>query len=133
VDLYIHSPLRLHGVVLNYLSTGTTLPFTHWIGGWVGPRAGLDAVEKREILLLSGIQPRPSSPYPVTIPPEISRPLTTHGFNCGIRWTTQSVPYITTGSVCFPHGDVALSLGRNILPFHFATRIAVGSGARRKT
>jgi hypothetical protein len=20
---------------------------THWIGGWVGPRAGLDAVEKR--------------------------------------------------------------------------------------
>jgi hypothetical protein len=27
VDLYIHSPIRLHGVVLNYLSTGTTLPF----------------------------------------------------------------------------------------------------------
>jgi hypothetical protein len=24
VDLYIHSPIRLHGVVLNYLSTGTT-------------------------------------------------------------------------------------------------------------
>jgi hypothetical protein len=27
MDLYIHSPIRLHGVVLNYLSTGTTLPF----------------------------------------------------------------------------------------------------------
>jgi hypothetical protein len=27
VDLYIHSPIRLHGVVLNSLSTGTTLPF----------------------------------------------------------------------------------------------------------
>jgi hypothetical protein len=26
MDLYIHSPIRLHGVVLNYLSTGTTLP-----------------------------------------------------------------------------------------------------------
>jgi hypothetical protein len=26
VDLYIHSPIRLHGVVLNYLSTGTILP-----------------------------------------------------------------------------------------------------------
>jgi hypothetical protein len=26
VDLYIYSPLCLHGVVLNYLSTGTTLP-----------------------------------------------------------------------------------------------------------
>jgi hypothetical protein len=22
---------------------------TRWIGGWVGPRAGLDAVEKRDI------------------------------------------------------------------------------------
>jgi hypothetical protein len=26
VDLYIHSPIRLRGVVLNFLSTGTTLP-----------------------------------------------------------------------------------------------------------
>jgi len=24
-------------------------PPTHWIGGWVGPRAGLDAVVKRKI------------------------------------------------------------------------------------
>jgi len=23
---------------------------THWVGGWVGPRAGLDAVAKRKIL-----------------------------------------------------------------------------------
>jgi hypothetical protein len=28
VNLYIHSPIRLHGVVFNYLSTETTLPFT---------------------------------------------------------------------------------------------------------
>jgi hypothetical protein len=27
VELYLHSPIRLHGVVLNYLSKGTTLPF----------------------------------------------------------------------------------------------------------
>jgi hypothetical protein len=26
VDLYVHSPIRLYGVVLNRLSTGTTLP-----------------------------------------------------------------------------------------------------------
>jgi hypothetical protein len=26
MDLHIHSPKRLRGVVLNYLSTGTTLP-----------------------------------------------------------------------------------------------------------
>jgi hypothetical protein len=25
-------------------------PGTHWIGGWVGPRAGLDAGARREIL-----------------------------------------------------------------------------------
>jgi hypothetical protein len=24
-------------------------PGTHWIGGWVGPRAGLEAVERRNI------------------------------------------------------------------------------------
>jgi hypothetical protein len=27
VDLYIHSTIRLHGVVLNSLTTGTTIPF----------------------------------------------------------------------------------------------------------
>jgi hypothetical protein len=26
--LFIHSPIRLRGVMLNYLSTGKTLPFT---------------------------------------------------------------------------------------------------------
>jgi hypothetical protein len=28
VGLYIHSPICLHGVVFDYLSTGTTVPFT---------------------------------------------------------------------------------------------------------
>jgi hypothetical protein len=28
---------------------GETDPDTHWIGGWVGTRAGLDAVVKRKI------------------------------------------------------------------------------------
>jgi hypothetical protein len=28
VDLYIHSPIRFRGVVLNYLSTDTTLPLS---------------------------------------------------------------------------------------------------------
>jgi hypothetical protein len=27
------------------LTLGKRAPGTHWIGGWVGPRAGLDAVE----------------------------------------------------------------------------------------
>jgi hypothetical protein len=25
-------------------------PVTHWIGGWVGPRAGLEDVERRKFL-----------------------------------------------------------------------------------
>jgi hypothetical protein len=35
---------------------------THWVGGWVGPRVDLDAVEKRKVLLLQGFEPGPSSP-----------------------------------------------------------------------
>jgi hypothetical protein len=30
------------------LLPGKEPPGTHWIGGWVGPRAGLDMVEKRK-------------------------------------------------------------------------------------
>jgi hypothetical protein len=37
-------------------------PGTHWIGGSVGPRAGLDFVKKRKMLPLPGIKPRQSSP-----------------------------------------------------------------------
>jgi hypothetical protein len=31
---------------------------THWIGAWVGPRAGLDDVEKRKVLTLQGLELR---------------------------------------------------------------------------
>jgi hypothetical protein len=31
---------------------------THWIGGWVDPRVGLDDVEKRKFLSLSGLELR---------------------------------------------------------------------------
>jgi hypothetical protein len=40
---------------------GEIAPSTHWRGGWVGPRAGLDYVEKRKILHLSGFEHRPLS------------------------------------------------------------------------
>jgi hypothetical protein len=33
-------------------------PGTHWIGGWVEPRAGLDDVEKRKFLTLPGLELR---------------------------------------------------------------------------
>jgi hypothetical protein len=34
-------------------------PRTHWIGGWVDPRTGVDDVERRQILLLPGLKLRP--------------------------------------------------------------------------
>jgi hypothetical protein len=34
---------------------------THWTGGWVGPKAGMDAVEKSEFLALPGLELRPFS------------------------------------------------------------------------
>jgi hypothetical protein len=32
---------------------------THWIGGWVDPRTGLDDVEKRKFVTLPGLELRP--------------------------------------------------------------------------
>jgi hypothetical protein len=34
---------------------------THWIGGWVGPRAGLDAAEKIKFSPQPGFEPRPAA------------------------------------------------------------------------
>jgi hypothetical protein len=31
-------------------------PGNHWMGGWVGPRPGLDAMEKRKAFPLMGIK-----------------------------------------------------------------------------
>jgi hypothetical protein len=34
-------------------------PSTHWTGGWVDPKAGLDDMEKRKFLILPGLELRP--------------------------------------------------------------------------
>jgi hypothetical protein len=34
-------------------------PGTHWIGGWLDHKAGLDDVEKRKFLTLPGLELRP--------------------------------------------------------------------------
>jgi hypothetical protein len=52
---------------LNY-TEGERAPGTHCIGIRVGPRTGLVAVEKRNILPLPGIQHRLSSLLPVETP-----------------------------------------------------------------
>jgi hypothetical protein len=38
---------------------GETIPSTHWIGGWVDPRAGLDDFQKRKFLTLPVLKLRP--------------------------------------------------------------------------
>jgi hypothetical protein len=38
---------------------GERAPGTHWIGGSVDPRAGLDDMEKRKFLTLLGLELRP--------------------------------------------------------------------------
>jgi hypothetical protein len=35
---------------------GRFTPGTQWIGGWVGPRTGLDDAEKRKFLTLPGLE-----------------------------------------------------------------------------
>jgi hypothetical protein len=60
----LRGPCR--GVILKTtgaaVEAGEIVPDTQWIGGYVGPMVGLDAVEKRRILPLTGIESRLSSP-----------------------------------------------------------------------
>jgi hypothetical protein len=37
---------------------GRFTPGTHWIGGWVGPKAGLEDTKKRKLLTLPGLELR---------------------------------------------------------------------------
>jgi hypothetical protein len=63
VDLQIHVFLTsaLAGIEWSASRLGrfTPPPRTHWIGGWVDPRAGLDNVEKRKFLTLLGLKLQP--------------------------------------------------------------------------
>jgi hypothetical protein len=54
----------------SYLTPGERATGTHWIGGWVGPTAGVD-VEKRKIFPLMGFEHWPSRPLPVAVPAEL--------------------------------------------------------------
>jgi hypothetical protein len=44
---------------------GERAPGTHWIGGWMNPRAGLDDVEKRKFMNLPELELRPPKSQPV--------------------------------------------------------------------
>jgi hypothetical protein len=55
VQIHVFLTLALVGGELSAarpgrFTPGERAPGTHWKGGWVGPRAGLDDVEKRKFL-----------------------------------------------------------------------------------
>jgi hypothetical protein len=63
VDVWIHIFLTLALVVgewsasrPNSFTPGETALGTHWIGGWVKPRADLNVVEKRKFFTLLGLK-----------------------------------------------------------------------------
>jgi hypothetical protein len=45
--------------MVSFTPPGEVAPGVHWIGGWMGPRIGLDDVEKRKFVTLPGLELRP--------------------------------------------------------------------------
>jgi hypothetical protein len=82
---------------------GERAPSTHWIGGWVDPRAGLDHLQKRTFLTLPGLElgalgrpARSKSLYRLSYPGFLSSiRLSTQGTTCSQRYFRRSLaaPY----------------------------------------
>jgi hypothetical protein len=56
VSIHVFLTSALVGGELSASRPGRFIPSTHWIGGWVGPRTGLDNMEKRKFLTLLGLE-----------------------------------------------------------------------------
>lgn len=85
---------------------------THWIGGSVGPRAGLVAVEKIKIFLLWWFEPQPSSSKPIAIPNAVTilLPYMAQYLRCKTKCTFSSNMTLPQNSrrrshYCFLAGD----------------------------
>jgi hypothetical protein len=69
--LKITTSLSIHAVLISLakdetarprrFAPGERAPGVHWIGAWVGPRAGLGDMEKRRYLTLMGLELRARS------------------------------------------------------------------------
>jgi hypothetical protein len=69
VDVYTHIILTVE-LVRGERSASSPGCFTlgiHWLGSWVGPRVGMDDVEKGKFLTLRGLELCPSVVQPVAI------------------------------------------------------------------
>jgi hypothetical protein len=56
--MHIFLTLALVGGEWSVSRPGRFTPGTHWIGGWVDLRTGLDDLEKRKFLTLPGLELR---------------------------------------------------------------------------
>jgi hypothetical protein len=59
VKIHVFLTSELAGGEWSSSIPGRFTPGTHWIGGWVDLRAGVDDVEKRKFLILLGLEFRP--------------------------------------------------------------------------
>jgi hypothetical protein len=64
VQIHVFLTLALHGGEWSASRTfrftpGGRYPGTPWIGGWMGPKTGMNYLEKRKFLTLPGLEPRP--------------------------------------------------------------------------
>jgi hypothetical protein len=66
VEVYIHAELTsaLVGGGWSASRRGRFTPSTHWVGGWMDPRIGVDNMEETTISPLPGLKLRPLS-HPV--------------------------------------------------------------------
>jgi hypothetical protein len=69
VDVFLTSAALVGGEwsasLIGRFTPGERAPGTHWIGGWVCPRASLGAMEKRKIFTLPGLELLPLIVQPV--------------------------------------------------------------------
>jgi hypothetical protein len=66
---------------------GGRTPGTHWIGGWLGPRAGLDTVVARRKIPIPWRESNPGRPARSLVTISTQRSLTTSHKEVNVRWT----------------------------------------------
>jgi hypothetical protein len=119
---------------------GEIAPGAHWIGGWVGPRTGLDDVEKRKLLTLPGLELRPlgrparsQSLYQISV----QNPFLTYGVLSSIKikrgMTLDLLTPVSWNKEQAPHYKDAWGRAAFLTPIQDGgTTIALGGGLQRR-
>jgi hypothetical protein len=149
VKIYVFLTSALAGSEWSASSSGRVTPGTPWIGSWVGPRTGLDDMEKRKFLPLPRLEirllgrPACSQPlyrllyldsrnavvyYPKLLTPCYAVALSTKRVATSVGMSRDSSVGIVTGYGLDDRGGGSLSPGRvNNFHFSISSRPALGS------